>query len=99
MFPKRRSSRTNANDRLPRASLGRVEGVDGFAEGRSRRTKPRDELGRFVRSSDPAALKERPAPAVLPPEPWYLPSAADGDAKADRFSPLSRGFPNDRRLP
>src|SRR3954470_18536511 len=28
------SSRTNADDRLPRASLGRVEGGDGFVEGR-----------------------------------------------------------------
>src|SRR5512143_762673 len=27
-------SRTNADDRLPRASLGRVEGGDGFVEGR-----------------------------------------------------------------
>jgi hypothetical protein len=27
-------SRTNANDRLPRASLGRVEGGDGIVEGR-----------------------------------------------------------------
>ena len=29
-----RRSRTNANDRLPRASLGRVEGGDGVVEGR-----------------------------------------------------------------
>src|SRR4051794_26962194 len=29
-----RSSRTNADDRLPGASLGRVEGVDSFVEGR-----------------------------------------------------------------
>src|SRR6516165_5300627 len=28
------SSRTNADDRLPLASLGRVEGGDGFVEGR-----------------------------------------------------------------
>src|SRR6266567_6227876 len=28
------SSRTNADDRLPRASLGRVEGGDSFVEGR-----------------------------------------------------------------
>src|SRR5262245_45407228 len=28
------SSRANANDRLPRASLGRVEGGDGIVEGR-----------------------------------------------------------------
>src|SRR5437588_11568882 len=28
------SSRTNADDHLPRASLGRVEGVDGFVESR-----------------------------------------------------------------
>jgi len=28
------SSRTNADDRLPRAPLGRVEGGDGFVEGR-----------------------------------------------------------------
>src|SRR5207248_5375706 len=28
------SSRANANDRLPRASLGRVEGGDSFVEGR-----------------------------------------------------------------
>ena len=28
------SSRTNANDRLPRAPLGRVEGGDGIVEGR-----------------------------------------------------------------
>jgi hypothetical protein len=28
------SSRTNADDRLPLASLGRVEGGDGFIEGR-----------------------------------------------------------------
>src|SRR3982750_4673348 len=28
------SSRTPANDRLPRASLGRVEGGDGIVEGR-----------------------------------------------------------------
>src|SRR4051812_1350266 len=28
------SSRTNADDRLPRASLGRVEGGDGLVEGR-----------------------------------------------------------------
>src|SRR2546430_13678811 len=28
------SSRANANDRLPRASLGRVEGGDGSVEGR-----------------------------------------------------------------
>jgi hypothetical protein len=30
----RQCSRTNANDRLPRASLGRVEGGDGTFEGR-----------------------------------------------------------------
>src|SRR5882724_5418217 len=29
-----RSSRTNANDRLPRAPLGRVEGGNGIFEGR-----------------------------------------------------------------
>ena len=28
------ASRTDADDRLPRASLGRVEGGDGFVEGR-----------------------------------------------------------------
>ena len=31
-----KSSRTNADDRLPLASLGRVEGGDGVVEGRSR---------------------------------------------------------------
>src|SRR3981081_4622678 len=62
------SSRTNANDRLPRAPLGRVEGGDGIFEGRdgpdvrpqSSVPHPRDDLSQLGTLS-PDNEVDRPA--------------------------------------
>src|SRR5215472_5788463 len=56
---------TNADDRLPIASLGRVEGGDGFVEGRDATRQPRTAGQRLAGNFSPrTASTEAPARRV-----------------------------------